>query len=107
MEGNVIQPFVTIGNGVIMFCSSVVSHHVGIGDYCFIGSEAAICGGATIGARSFIGVNTTIREHIKIGRDCIVGAGTLIIKDTADGSGYLGLGTKDSGVPSRRLRSLL
>lgn len=107
MEGNVIQPFVKIGHGVIMFCNSVVSHHVEIGDYCFIGSEATISGGVKIGANSFIGVNATIREHLAIGRDCIVGACTLIMKDTADGSGYLDPGTTDYGIPSRRLRSLL
>ena len=107
MEGNVIQPFVRIGHHVIMFCSSLVSHHVDIGDNCFIGSEATISGGVRIGANSFIGVNTTIREHLSIGADCIIGAGSLILRDTADGSGYLVSGTADSGIPSRRLRSLL
>lgn len=107
MEGNVIQPFVRIGHHVIMFCSSVVSHHVDIGDNCFIGSEATISGGVRIGANSFIGVNATIREHVTIGADCIIGAGSLILRDTADGSGYLVSGTPDSGIPSRRLKSLL
>lgn len=107
MEGNVIQPFVRVGEGVIMFCSSVISHHAQIGDHCFVGAGATICGGATIGARSFIGANSTIREHRKVGCDCIVGAGALVLKDTADGSGFLAGGTPDSGIPSRRLRSLL
>lgn len=107
MEGNVIQPFASIGHGVIMFCNSIVSHHVELGDYCFIGSEATISGGVKIGANSFIGVNSTIREHLNIGRDCIIGAGSLILKDTADGSSYLESGSQDSGIPSRRMRSLL
>lgn len=107
MEGNVIQPFAKIGHGVIMFCNSIVSHHVELGDYCFIGSEATISGGVKIGANSFVGVNATIREHLSIGRDCIIGAGTLILKDTTDNSSYLEPGTQDSGIPSRRMRSLL
>lgn len=107
MEGNVIQPFVRIGNGVIMFASSVVSHHAQIGDYCFIGSEATLSGGVRVGARTFIGVNATIREHVLIGSDCIVGARALILKNTLDGSSHLEAGTPDSGIPSRRLRSLL
>ena len=107
MEGNVIQPFVTLGEGVIMFCGSVVSHHCRIEDHCLIGSDATLCGGVTIGTRSFIGANSTVREHLRVGSDCIVGAGALILKDTADGSGYLTAGTPDSGIPSRRLRSLL
>ena len=107
MEGNCLQPFVTLGEGVIMFASSVISHHVELGDHCFIGSEVTLCGGVKVGARSFIGANATVREHLRVGQDCLIGAGALILKDAADGSGYLVAGTPDSGIPSRRLRSLL
>jgi len=107
MEGNFIQPYASLGEGVIMFCGSVVSHHCSIGDHCFIGSGAIICGGVRIGERSFIGANATVREHLTVGRDCIVGAGAMVLKDTLDGSGYLSVSTPDSGIPSRRLRSLL
>jgi sugar O-acyltransferase (sialic acid O-acetyltransferase NeuD family) len=107
MEGNLLQPFVSLGEGVIMFAGSTVSHHAQIGDHCFVGSEATLCGGITVGARSFIGAAATVREHLRIGSDCIVGAGALVLKDVADGSGLLAAGTADSGIPSRRLRSLL
>ena len=107
MEGNVIQPFAALGDGVIMSCNSVISHHAQLGDYCFISSEATICGGVSIGTRSFIGANSTIREHLRVGDDCIVGAGALILKNTAAGSSYLAAGTLDSGLPSRRVRSML
>ena len=66
-----------------------------------------ISGGVTIGDHSFIGVNSTIREHLEIGRDCIVGAGTLILKNVAEGSSYMEAGSADSGVPSHRMKSLL
>ena len=107
MEGNVIQPFVSLGDGVIMFASSVLSHHVSVGDYCFIGSEVTLSGGVRVGARSFVGVNATVKDHVEIGADCLIGAGTLILKDAAPGSGYIEAGSADSGIPSRRLRSLL
>ena len=80
---------------------------VEIGDYCFISSEATVSGGVKIGANTFVGVNATIREHLNVGRDCIIGAGALIIRSAPDGSGHVEAGTKDSGIPSRRLRSLL
>jgi sugar O-acyltransferase (sialic acid O-acetyltransferase NeuD family) len=107
MEGNVIQPFVKIGNGAILFCGSILSHDVELGDTCFVASGATICGGVTIGSNCFIGANSTIREHVEIGEDCIIGAGALIVRDIPGGSGYVEIGTKDSGIPSRRLRSLL
>ncbi len=107
MEGSVVQPFVRIGDGLIMFASSVISHHAQIGHWCFVGSEVTISGGVVIGDRSFIGVNATLREHIQVGSDCIVGAGSLILADVADGTGWIASATPDSGIPSRRLRSLL
>jgi sugar O-acyltransferase (sialic acid O-acetyltransferase NeuD family) len=107
MEGNIIQPFVRIGDNVIVWCASLVSHHVTIGDNCFIASEVTVSGGVTIEANCFIGVNATIREHLRIGRDTIIGAGALILKDATEGSGFLASATLASGIPSRRLKSLL
>ncbi len=107
MEGNVIQPFVKIGNNVIIWSGSLVSHHVEIGDNCFIASAVTVSGGVTIGANCFIGVNATIRERVSIGRDSIIGAGALLLRDAAAGSSYLASETKSSGIPSRRLQSLL
>jgi len=107
MEGNVIQPFVRIGNNVIVWANSLISHHVEIADNCFIASEVTISGGVRIDENCFIGVNATIRQKIAVVRNCIVGAGALILKDARAESAYLATETKDSGIPSRRLRSLL
>ncbi len=107
MEGCVVQPLVSIGKGVIICCNSVISHHSRIGDHCFISAQATIAGHVSIGANSFIGVGAMIRNDLTVGRDCIIGAGTLILDDADDGSGYLQTGSSVSGIPSRRLRSLL
>jgi sugar O-acyltransferase (sialic acid O-acetyltransferase NeuD family) len=107
MEGNVIQPFVRIGNNVIIWANSLISHHVQIGDNVFIASEVTISGGVTIEDNCFIGVNATIRERVNIGRNCIVGAGALILKEARAEAAYMATETKDSGIPSKRLRSLL
>lgn len=107
MEGTLIQPFVKIGNNVIIWCGGLISHHVEIADNCFIASGAIISGGVKIEANCFIGVNATVRQHVTIGRNCIVGAGALILKDAPTETGYLAGETKNSGIPSRRLQSLL
>ena len=107
MEGTLIQPFVRISNNVIVWSGSLISHHVEIADNCFIASGVTVSGGVRIGPNCFIGANATIREHLSIGRDCIIGAGALLLKDAPQGSGYLALDTKNSGIPSRRLQSLL
>jgi sugar O-acyltransferase (sialic acid O-acetyltransferase NeuD family) len=107
MEGNLIQPFAKIGNAAILFCGSVISHEVELDDNCFVASGATLCGGVKVRSNCFIGANSTIREHLEIGANCMIGAGALIVRDVPPGSAYVEAGTRDSGIPSRRLRSLL
>ena len=62
-ENNVIQPFVRIGNDVIMWSGNHIGHHSTIHDHCFIASHVVISGGVDIGESCFIGVNATLREN--------------------------------------------
>ena len=90
LEDNTIQPFVTIGNDVVMWSGNHIGHHVTIGDHCFITSHVVISGHVSVAPYSVLGVNATIRDNISIGEACVVGAGALIMKSTRDGEVYLG-----------------
>ena len=81
-EDNVIQPFVKIGNNVVLWSGNHIGHHVVIGDHCFIASHVVISGGTVIGDSCFLGVNSTIRDHITIAPFTVIGAGAIIMKDT-------------------------
>jgi len=48
-----------------------------------------ISGHVTVGAYSFIGVNATLRNSISIGEASLIGAGALIMKDTRPHSVYV------------------
>lgn len=87
-EDNTIQPFVEIGDDVILWSGNHVGHHSKIGDHCFVTSHVVISGGVTVGDYAFLGVNATLRDHITIGESCVVGAGALIMKDTEPHSVY-------------------
>ena len=82
LENVVIQPFVKIGNNVIMWSGNHVGHHSIIGDHCFITSHVVVSGNVTIGPYCFLGVNSTIRDGISIASECVIGAGTVILKNT-------------------------
>ncbi|MDX6719823.1 MAG: hypothetical protein QOJ63_2077 [Solirubrobacteraceae bacterium] len=84
-EANVIQPFVTIGEDVILWSGNHIGHDVTIGDHVFVASHAVISGNVTVGDYSFIGVNATIRDGITIGPRCVVGAGAVVMRDTDEG----------------------
>ena len=87
-EDNTIQPFVTIGNNVVMWSGNHIGHHSVIKDNCFVSSHVVISGFVTVGENCFLGVNSTIVNDIKIGKDCWLGPNSVIVKDTADGLFY-------------------
>ena len=81
-EENVIQPFVRLGNDVILWSGNHIGHDATIEDHCFITSHVVVSGHVRIGTRSFIGVNATLRNSITIAPETLIGAGAIIMKDT-------------------------
>jgi sugar O-acyltransferase (sialic acid O-acetyltransferase NeuD family) len=104
LEDNTVQPFVTIGDGVTLWCGNHIGHHASIGDFVFISSHVVISGGVQVGERTFIGVNATTNDHIRIGARCVIGSGSLVVKDVADEGVLSSQPATLSPVPSRRLR---
>lgn len=86
MEHNVIQPFVTIGNNVVLWSGNHIGHRTIVHDHCFISSHVVISGFCEIGENSFLGVNTSVADKVKIGEDCLIGIGCIIAKDVAPNS---------------------
>ena len=88
-EDNVIQPFVKIGNDVVLWSGNHIGHHVVIGDHCFITSHVVISGGTVIGDSCFLGVNATLRDHITVSPSTVIGAGAIIMRDTEEEDLYI------------------
>ncbi len=106
LENNTIQPFVRVGNNVILWSGNHIGHHSVIHDHTFITSHVVISGGVEVGEQCFIGVNATIRDHISIGNRCVVGAGALLLSDAEPEGVYVGPVTERSRVPSSKLRGI-
>ena len=85
-EDNTVQPFVTIGDNVVLWSGNHIGHHSLIESNCFVSSHVVISGFCTIGANSFLGVNATVANNITVGRDNWVGPNTALMKDTPDGT---------------------
>ncbi len=102
-EDNVIQPFVKIGNNVVLWSGNHIGHHVVIEDHCFITSHVVISGGTMIGHSCFIGVNATIRDHITIAPSNVIGAGAIIMKDTEEEDVFIAPKTEKHGRKSSEL----
>jgi sugar O-acyltransferase (sialic acid O-acetyltransferase NeuD family) len=102
-ENNTIQPFVKIGNNVVLWSGNHIGHNSIIRDHCFFSSHVVISGFCEIGEFSFLGVNSTIINNINIGTDCFIGAGALVQKDVPPGSVLQEGATAISKVNSLRL----
>lgn len=88
-ENNVVQPFVKLGNNVVLWSGNHIGHHSIIRDNVFIASHVVVSGFCDIGANCFVGVNATFANNVTLGRDCLVGAGATILKN-ADAEGLYG-----------------
>ena len=99
-EDNTIQPFVEIGNDVVMWSGNHIGHHTTIGDHVMITSHVVISGCCTIEEHCFFGVNSAVRDEVVVARETVVGMGVTILKDTQPFEVY-----KSSGVEPERFRS--
>ncbi|HWV86411.1 MAG TPA: acetyltransferase [Capillimicrobium sp.] len=87
-EDNTVQPFVSIGDNVVLWSGNHIGHHSTIGDNCFISSHVVISGFCTIGDNCFLGVNSTISNGVEIGTDCWIGPDVTIVADAPPRSLY-------------------
>jgi len=106
IEENVeIYPFVNIDKGTlgatIIKSGSKIDHfcHIGhnskIGYDSLITASTVLCGGATIGDRSWIGVQSIVKEKITVGNDVTVGLGSVVTKNIPNSETWLGSPAKE------------
>lgn len=79
-ENNTVQPFVTIGNNVVLWSGNHIGHRSIIRDNCFLSSHIVVSGYCDIGESCFIGVNSTFNDHVSIPQDCVIASATLVNK---------------------------
>ncbi|MBM7866621.1 acetyltransferase [Heliomicrobium gestii] len=85
-ENNVIQPFVTIGDNVVLWSGNHIGHHSVIRENCFFSSHVVVSGFVNVGKNCFLGVNATIANNMSIGDDCLIGANALVAKSIESNS---------------------
>ncbi|CAN5532763.1 acetyltransferase [soil metagenome] len=105
-EDNTIQPFVAIGNDVVLWSGNHIGHHSTIKDHVMITSHVVISGCCTIEPYCFFGVNATVRDETVIARETLVGAGVVILKDTQEFEVYKAVAATPAGFRSDEIRSL-
>jgi len=105
-EDNTIQPFVTIGNDVVIWSGNHIGHHSVIKDHVMITSHVVISGCCTIEEFSFLGANATIRDETVVARETLVGMSVPIQKDTKEFELYKAPAVAPAAVRSDEIFSL-
>jgi sugar O-acyltransferase (sialic acid O-acetyltransferase NeuD family) len=102
-EHNNIQPFVTIGNDVVMWSANHIGHHSVIKDHVTITSHVVVAGCCTIDDYCFLGANCTIRDETVVARATLVGMGVTIQADTREHEVYKAQKTAPAAIRSDEL----
>jgi sugar O-acyltransferase (sialic acid O-acetyltransferase NeuD family) len=102
-ENNVVQPFVEVGNNVVLWSGNHIGHHSVIRDNCFISSHVVLSGYVEVGANCFLGVNSCVANNTKIAPDCWIGPGITITRDTEEGKLYPAAKVEAAKVGTLRL----
>jgi sugar O-acyltransferase (sialic acid O-acetyltransferase NeuD family) len=97
LEDNTIQPFVHIGNNVIMWSGNHIGHHSTIGNHVMFTSHVVLSGHCVVEPYCVFGVNSTIRDGLTIAEGSFIAMGATIIKPTESWGIYKGNpGVKDA-----------
>lgn len=103
LEDNTIQPFVKIGNNVVLWSGNHIGHHSEIMDHVFFTSHVVLSGHCVVEPYCFLGVNATIRDYTHLAEATLVAMGANVTKDTEPYGVYVGNPARKGPEPSTEI----
>jgi len=86
LENCTLQPFVRIGDGVIIWSTSHIGHHCVIEDFCFLSSLVGLASGVRIGSGSMLGGQVGVDNGISVGANSYLESRVMLRRDVPSGS---------------------
>lgn len=103
LEDNTIQPFVTIGNNVVLWSGNHIGHHSVIKDHVLFTSHIVLSGHCVVEPYCFFGVNATLRDGLHFAEGSLIAMGACVTKDTEPWGVYTGVPAKKGEKLSKDL----
>lgn len=103
LEDNTIQPFVKIGNNVVLWSGNHIGHHSVIADHVLFTSHVVLSGHCVVEPYSFFGVNATVRDGVRIAEGTLVAMSASITRDTEPWGVYKGNPARKAEASSKDL----
>lgn len=88
-ENVVIQKHAKMGSGNLLFSNAVIMHDNQIGSFVTFGAGSVSNGFVEVQDCCFIGANATIRDGVTIGKNTLVGAGAYVNRSTKENTAVL------------------
>lgn len=107
-ENNIVLSFCKIGLGValgnanILWYDVLLDHDTTVGDGNFFAGGCKTAGFVTIGDSCWLGINSTIIQQLTLADETFLGAGSVVIRDTAPYTKYVGNPAKPIGTHENR-----
>ncbi len=102
MEENTIQPFVEIGDNVILWSGNHIGHHSKIASNVFFASHVVLSGNCVVEPYCWFGVNSAIRDGLTIAEGTFIAMSSMITKNTKPYTRYIGSPAKAYGEVARK-----
>ena len=89
--GGYVGPLAVVGanahlaRGCIVNSGAIVEHDCELGDFCHAAPGSVLGGGVRVGLRALLGLGCRVLPGLRIGHDAVVGAGSVVLRDVADG----------------------
>lgn len=103
LEDNTIQPFVQIGDNVVLWSGNHIGHHSVIKDHVLFTSHVVLSGHCVVEPYSFFGVNATLRDGLHVAEGTLVAMGACVTKNTEEWGVYTGVPAKKGETLSKDL----
>jgi sugar O-acyltransferase (sialic acid O-acetyltransferase NeuD family) len=100
-EDNTLQPFVKIGDNVILWSGNHIGHRSVIDSHVFISSHVVISGFCRVEPYTFMGVNSTVGNGIVIARDNFIAMAAAVTASTEPNRIYMGVPAKPRTISAR------
>jgi sugar O-acyltransferase (sialic acid O-acetyltransferase NeuD family) len=103
LESNVIQPFVKVGNNVILWSGNHIGHHSVIGNHVMFTSHVVLSGHCIVGDNCLFGVNSTIRDNISIAAGTFLAMSSALTANSEEWCIYKGFPALKGKISSKDL----
>lgn len=96
LDGVAVTADARVGRHVVVMPNAIITHDDALEDCATLAAGVALGGSVRVGEAAYIGMNASVRQGISIGAHATVGMGAVVLEDVPPHQTW-------AGVPARRL----